>query len=130
MSGELPDLSFDLQAAWLRRFQADAEANLRAFALRLREALPDQVTIREHKGLFARTGTVHGLVVAMDQSHFVLELVRGRLQASIAMVVRGITINTKQVDPADWFAKLAAETKKSTEQAKALAQSLSAFMSS
>ena len=33
-----PEISFDLQAAWMRRFHADAESNLHAFALRLREA--------------------------------------------------------------------------------------------
>jgi len=32
------DIDFDMQAAWLRRFTADAEGNLRAFALRLKEA--------------------------------------------------------------------------------------------
>ncbi len=51
MSGSL---DFDTQAAWLRRFTADAESNLRAFALRLREAMPDLVTVHESKGLFQR----------------------------------------------------------------------------
>ena len=50
--------------------------------------------------------------------------------ASIAMVVRDIAISTRRVDPAEWFAKLAEETRKTSEQAKRLAQSLSAFMAS
>ena len=32
------NVDFDTQAAWLRRFTSDSESNLRAFALRLREA--------------------------------------------------------------------------------------------
>ncbi len=56
VSGEL---DFDTQAAWLRRFTADAESNLRAFALRLREAMPDLVTVHESKGLFAALGQGH-----------------------------------------------------------------------
>jgi hypothetical protein len=44
------------------------------------------------------------------------------------MVVRGITLNTKTIDPADWFNRLADETKEATEHAKALSQSLAAFM--
>jgi hypothetical protein len=34
-----PDADFDMQAAWMRRFASDTDSNLRAFALRLKEAL-------------------------------------------------------------------------------------------
>jgi hypothetical protein len=57
-----------------------------------------------------------------------LEIDHGRLKASIAMVVRGITLNTKTMDPAEWFALLAQETKKASEHAQALSQSLAEFM--
>ena len=57
---------FDVQAAWMRRFQADAESNLRAFAMRLHEAMPDRVTIRESKGLFARTAKTTGVTAATN----------------------------------------------------------------
>ena len=46
------NLDFDMQAAWLRRFKADAESNMTAFALRLKEALPDLVTVHESRGFF------------------------------------------------------------------------------
>lgn len=128
MSNELARDNFDLQAAWLRRFQADAESNLRAFALRLHEAMPERVQVQERRGLFSRASTITGVVVEMDQSHFRLHLENGRLLASIAMVVRGIAISTKSVDPAEWFAKLSEETRKTSEHAQRLAQSLSAFM--
>ena len=48
----MSDLDFDMQAAWLRRFSADAQDNLGAFALRLKEALPELVTIQESKRAF------------------------------------------------------------------------------
>lgn len=124
------ELDFDLQAAWLRRFGADAESNLQAFALRLKEALPDLVSVHESRGLFSRTGKVTGVSVVIGESQYALELAHGRLKASVAMVVRGITLNTKILEPAEWFAQLARETKTASEHAKALSQSLAAFMAS
>jgi hypothetical protein len=126
----MSDSDFDMQAAWLRRFRADAESNLKAFALRLKEAMPEQVTIRESKGFFSRVGRVTGVSVALGDNQYALELANGRLRATIAMVVRGITLNTKDVDPADWFSRLSRETRETTAHAKALGQSLTAFMES
>jgi hypothetical protein len=123
-------IDFDVQAAWLRRFRADAESNLKAFALRLKEAMPDLVTVHESKGFFSKAGKVTGVTVDLSEQTYKLELVNNRLQASIAMVVRGITLSTKVMDPADWFAKLSEETQKATAHAQSLSQSLSAFMGS
>jgi hypothetical protein len=123
-------MDFDMQAAWLRRFSADAEANLKAFALRLKEAMPNQVDVHESKGLFAKAGKVTGVTVDLGEQKYKLEYDRGRLAASVAMVVRGITLSTKTMDPSEWFAKLTAETQKASAHAQALSQSLSAFMGS
>jgi hypothetical protein len=124
------NIDFDLQAAWLRRFKADAESNLKAFALRLKEAMPELVTIHESKGFFAKTAKTTGVTVELGEHKYLLEIAEGRLKASIAMVVRGITLSTKNVDPAEWFLRLGEETKKATEHAQALSQSLSNFMAS
>jgi hypothetical protein len=121
------NLDFDMQAAWLRRFKADAESNLKAFALRLKEAMPDLVTVHESRGFFSGAQTT-GVTVELGENRYSLELERGRLTAKIAMVVRGIVLNTKTIDPAEWFAKLAGETRKATEHAQALSRSLSQFM--
>jgi hypothetical protein len=126
----MADIDFDVQAAWLRRFQSDAESNLRAFALRLKEAMPELVTIQESKGLFSRNAKTIGVTVDLGENRYILQIANGRLQASIAMVVRGITLNTKSIDPADWFGRLAAETQKASEHAKSLSQSLAKFMAS
>lgn len=122
------NLDFDTQAAWLRRFTADAESNLRAFALRLREAMPDLVTVHETKNFFARTPRITGVAVELGDSRYLLELDNGRLRATIALVVRGIALNTRKVEPAEWFARLTAETAKASEHARALSESLADFM--
>jgi hypothetical protein len=129
MSESGRNIDFDMQAAWLRRFKADAESNLKAFALRLKEAMPELVTIHESRGLF-RAAKVTGVTVELGESRYMLEIAGGHLDASIAMVVRGITLSTKRIDPAAWFARLAAETQAASEHAKALSQSLSGFMAS
>ena len=119
---------FDMQAAWLRRFHADAESNLKAFARRLKEAMPALVTIRESKGFLSRTARIIGVSVDLGNNRYTLELSNGRLKATVAMVVRGITLNTKDLDPGDWFVRLSRETRETTEHAKALSQSLTSFM--
>jgi len=121
-------LDFDMQAAWLRRFSADAEANLKAFALRLKEAMPNLVVVHESKGFFAKAGRVTGVTVDLGEQKYTLEIERGRLAARVAMVVRGITLSTKTMEPAEWFGRLTAETRKASDHAQALSQSLSAFM--
>jgi hypothetical protein len=123
-----PDGDFDMQAAWLRRFTADAESNLRAFALRLKEAMPELVTVKEARGFFSSSGRITGVSVELGERCYGLEIVNGRLKATIAMVVRGITLNTKTVDPAEWFVRLSEETKKISSHAQALSQSLTTFM--
>jgi hypothetical protein len=123
-------MDFDMQAAWLRRFSADAESNLAAFALRLREAMPSLVTVQEQKGFFSKTGKITGVTVELGEHRYKLELFAGRIQASIGMVVRGITLNTKTLDPAVWFEKLAEETQKTSAHAESLTASLQKFMAS
>ena len=127
MSGSL---DFDTQAAWLRRFTSDSESNLRALALRLREAMPDLVTVHESKGLFQRSGKVTGVEIELGDSRYKLELAGTRLKASVALVVRGIALNTRAIEPADWFARLTEETRKASDHARMLSQSLAGFMGS
>ena len=123
-------IDFDMQAAWLRRFKSDAESNLTAFALRLKEALPELVTIHEVRGLFSRSAKTKGVSVELGEKRYNLEIDGGKLKASVAMVVHGVVLNTKNIDPSDWFARLAEETKKASEHAQALSGSLGAFMAS
>ena len=130
MSSSVAPGDFDLQAAWLRRFNSDAQSNLRAFALLLREAMPQLVTIQETKSLFSRSVKTTGVTVELGDCRYILQIANGRLQANIAMVVRGITLNTRSVDPADWFVRLCEATQKASEHAKSFTQSLDRFMAS
>jgi hypothetical protein len=127
MNESSPNIDYDLQAAWLRRLTADIEGNLGAFALRLKEAMPERVTLLEKKSFFAAP-KLTGVSVEIGERKYTLEVDGKRLKASVAMVVRGITLNTKSVDPAQWFAQLSEETLKTTEHAKSFNQSLSSFM--
>lgn len=128
MSSTGAPVDFDVQAAWLRRFSADAESNLRAFALVLREAMPERVTVHETKGLFSRNVKTTGVTVELGEYSYSLLIANGRVQAQIAMIVRGVTLNTKSVAPAEWFTRLREETQKASEYAQSLSQSLDRFM--
>ena len=91
-------------------------------------SMPELVTIEERKGFFERHGRIIGVKLALGEHQYVLQFANGRLQASIAMVVRGITLNTKVVDPAEWFRRLAEETHRASEHAKSLSESITRFM--
>jgi len=121
------DPDFDRDAAWLRRFTADAESSLGAFARRLKEALPTRVTIRESRSLFGR-GRITGVEVELGEKRYVLEVTGGRLAASAALVVHGVVLNTRKIEPAELFARLAEETRDAGAEAHALSRSLAAFM--
>ena len=92
--------------------------------------MPEHVTIHEHKPLFGKP-KMTGVTVAIGENiNIRLEIVGEKLKSSVALIVREITLNTKNIDPsAEWFTQLAAETQKTTEHAKSLSQSLSAYMS-
>ncbi len=68
--------------------------------------------------------------VELGDNRYKLELDGSRLKASVALVVRGIALNTRAIDPAEWFARLTEETKKASDHARALSQSLAGFMAS
>jgi len=81
----------------------------------------------EKKAFFSAPKLI-GVSVEIGERKYTLEADGRKLKATVAMVVRGITLNTKSVDPAQWFAQLSAETQKTTEHAKSFSQSLSTFM--
>ena len=126
----MSDAGFDIDSAWFRRFSADAVANLGAFALRLKEALPDLVAVERRRGLFGKRGEVTAVDVALGDRRYRLSRAGGRLQATGATVVRNVTLNTRPLDPAEWFAQLAAETRAASGHAEALSRSLQGFMRS
>jgi hypothetical protein len=124
----MTEMDFDMQAAWLRRFNADAESNLKAFALRLKSAMPDLVTVHEQRGFFAKSGNVTGVSIELGENRYRIEIERGRLTTTVSMVVRGIVLHTKDMAPAEWFARLYQEAHAMSEHAQHLSRSLAQFM--
>ena len=122
------DMDFDMEAAWLRRFNSDAESNLKAFALRLKEAMPDLVTVHEQRGFFTKSGKITGVSIELGENRYRIEVERGRLKTTLAMVVRGIVLSTKDMAPAEWFARLYQEAHTMSEHAQCLSRSLANFM--
>ena len=86
------------------------------------------MTLHESRGFFARAARMDGVTVELGDNRYTLEVEGGRLKASIGLVVRGISLNTRTLPPADWFARLADETRQASDHARALSQSLNAFM--
>jgi len=124
----MSEIHFDIQAAWLRRFTADAESNLKAFALRLKEAMPDLVTLHEQRGFFAKSGKITGVSIELGENRYRIEVEHGRLKTTVAMIVRGIVLNTKNIPPTEWFARLHQEAQAMSEHARSLGRSLAQFM--
>lgn len=90
--------------------------------------MPERVTIHESKSLFSRNAKTTGVTVELGEHQYILSMANGRVQAQIAMVVRGVTLNTKSVAPAEWFTRLREETQQASEYAQSLSQSLDRFM--
>jgi hypothetical protein len=90
--------------------------------------MPELVTVHESRSFLSSGGKITGVTVSLGENRYSLAVERGSLKASVAMVVRGITLNTKTVDPSEWFTRLAAETRKASEHAQALSRSLVDFM--
>src|SRR5882757_5103336 len=109
------DSDFDMQAAWHRRFKADVESNLKAFALRLKEAMPELVTVKETRAFFSGSAKITGVTVELGESRYTLEIEGGRLKAKVAMVVRGTPPNTKNAAPGGCSAGLPREPKRAGE---------------
>jgi hypothetical protein len=68
--------------------------------------------------------------VEIGETRYNLALEGGRLKASIALVVHGVALNTKEIAPAEWFARLRQETQTTIDRAQSISSLLSSFMAS
>jgi hypothetical protein len=106
-SGEERDI--DLLLASLRADAHDAHAFLQALATKLDGALPGQVRIGRHGGLFAREKPVQRLKLELDEfRHAIEDAGQGRLKAERTHVVRGIALKTEPLGVEEWIERLAA----------------------
>ena len=117
-------MDFDTEMAWaaaLRgRRRRQSEGASRCVC---KKPCPSRSRSREQSARFLhRDERITGVTVDLGESAYTLKLEDGRLEASVALVVRGIAISTKPIPPEDWFRRLGEETRKSSEQAKSLSQ--------
>lgn len=103
---------FDLAAAWNRRAGTDLRAFTEALAARLEPALPGRVAVeRRRDGFFSSTNHVARIAVRFDDALLTLVHDGGRLGASRAKVVRGVTIGREDLAVPAWLDELARRTK-------------------
>ena len=100
-------LDFDVLAAAIRADAADLRTFMEAFAGKLSEALPGQVTVEREGGLFQKEHRVRRIAVDLDDRHYELERVRSTVEARTAHQVRGIKLKTEAVPLEDWIDSLA-----------------------
>ena len=105
MSGDIDP--FDLNAAVLRKSEADIRTFMSALAARLDTALPDRVSVdRKRDGLFSSTSHVVKIELTTDQSAYTLRLDGAGIQASRAKIVRGVTISSAPIPVAQWLGEV------------------------
>lgn len=124
----MTEMDFDMQAAWLRRFTSDAESNLNAFALRLKEAMPDLVTVHKQHGFFGKSGKITGVSIELGENRYHIRVEDGQIMTTVSMVVRGIVLHTNEMAPGEWFSRLYQEAHALSEHAQHLSRSLAQFM--
>jgi hypothetical protein len=119
-----PDLSsFDLDAAWLRRAEADSAGFLSRFSRIVGEALPQHATLDiARRGIFRKTEEVVGLMVTFEDEIYRMRLSGSRqIVTEIEKRVRGITLSTRQVQTHTWISGLLANVHERTEKARGIA---------
>ncbi len=101
-------LKFGVAATLSKQYGADQRTFLELLATMLEAALPGEVDIVRHGGLFAKK-TVQKVMVTLGDNRYSLEDPgRGNLRATRTRVVRGIALKTEELPIQDWVAELGA----------------------
>ncbi|HLZ69953.1 MAG TPA: hypothetical protein VKV26_08615 [Dehalococcoidia bacterium] len=100
----------DLLLASLRADMADTHAFLQALAVRLDGALPGQVEVERHGGLFSRDHSVKRIALDLGERRYgIADEGHGRLRAERTNVVRNIALKTEQLGVDEWLQSLAGD---------------------
>ncbi len=98
---------FDLDAAILRKSEADMRAFMSALAVRLDTALPNRVKIdKKRDGLFSSAAHVVRIELTTDTAAYTLGLESSGLKASRAKIVRGVTISSSAIPAKEWLSEV------------------------
>ena len=107
MSGGLDP--FDLEAAILRKSEADLRIFMAALAARLETALPGRTQVdRKRDGLFSSKTHVVRIDITADTAAYSITLDAHGLKTSRAKVVRGVTISSANLPVAEWMSSVRA----------------------
>lgn len=102
-------MKFGVAATLSKQYAADQRTFLDLLATMLETALPDEVEVSRHGGLFAKKKTVQRITVTFGDNRYVLEAPgRGNLQAARIRIVRGIALKTEAIRVEEWVAELGA----------------------
>ncbi len=102
-------LKFGVAAALSKQYGADQRTFLELLATMLESALPGEVDVVRHGGLFVKKKTVQRVTVTLGENRYSLEDPgRGNLHATRIRVVRGIALKTEELPVQDWVAELGA----------------------
>ena len=98
---------FDIEAAILRKSEADLRVFMSALAARLETALPGRVEVeRKRDGLFSSTTHVVRIDITADTAAYTATLDHKGLKTGRAKIVRGVTISNSTVPVAEWMSQV------------------------
>jgi hypothetical protein len=124
-----PLANFDLSAAWLRHAEADRATFFDRFVAIVSQALPNQAQIETvRSGFFRKTEQVVGISVVFDNETYVMRMnERHHLTTQIEKKVKGVVLSTREIDAHAWMTGLMAQVRERTDQARSIAELLSAL---
>lgn len=115
----------DLLLASLRADAHDAHAFLQALAAKLDGALPGQVRIERHGGLFSHEKPVRRIDLDLDEFRYAIEDAgHARLKAERTRVVRGIALKTEPLGVDEWIERLATDLALAAERSATAREAL------
>jgi hypothetical protein len=114
---------------------SDVAMFIRVFTTSFAQALPENMVDTEYSRtmgdrLAGRSGTPVALRIAFPERRLELRATRGWPDAEIQQVVRGVVLNRRQVDVAEWIRTLAAELTDLAERNSAARAALAALLGS
>ena len=121
--------AIDLQAAWIRRSNADLHAFLEGLAVRLESDLPGQVEVlRKRDGLFAKTSHVERITVRTEDAQYLLEKQASGVRTQRARVVGGVILKHDELSLQAWMEGLLAALFAQSGELQQASQSLHDYL--
>ena len=95
---------FDIEAAILRKSEADLRTFMSVLATRLDTALPNRVRVdRKRDGLFSSATHVVKIEITAETAAYTIVLDGSGLKTSRAKIVRGVIISSSALSVREWM---------------------------